>query len=63
MAKKSQAPQNNYRCKDCQHLGEDNPFFLRNTDRTPILAKCLEDEPYYTNKKRRACERFKLKAR
>ena len=61
MAKKIQKPQNNYRCKDCLHLGEDNPFFLRNADRSPILAKCLQNEPYYTNKMRRACDLFKLK--
>ena len=62
MAKKLQKPQNNYRCRDCQHLGEDNPNFLRNADHSPILAKCLQNIPYYTNKNRRACELFKLKS-
>lgn len=61
MAKKLQSPQSNYRCKDCLHLGKDNPRFLRNADHSPILAECLMDVPYYTNKERRACEKFKLK--
>ena len=61
MAKKTTQPSNNYRCKDCLHLGKDNPNFLRNADHSPILAKCLENEPYYTNKERRACELFKLR--
>ena len=61
MAKKLQKPQNNYRCKDCLYLGKDNPNFLKNADRSPILAECLMDKPYYTNKMRRACEYFKLR--
>ena len=61
MAKKIQKPQNNYRCKDCQHLGKDNPKFLKNADHSPILAECLMDKPFYTNKMRRACGLFKLK--
>lgn len=61
MAKKTQKPISNYRCKDCQHLGEDNPYFLRNADHSPILAKCLQTPPFYTNKMRRACDLFKLK--
>lgn len=60
MAKKQiQKPQNNYRCKDCLFLGKDNPTFLRVADRSPILAECLQDKPYYTNKERRACDLFK----
>ena len=59
MAKKIQKPQNNHRCKDCRYLGKDNPYFFRNADRSLILAKCLMDEPYYTNKMRRACDLFK----
>ena len=61
MAKKITKPLNDYRCKDCAHLGADNPQFLRNADRSPILAKCLQNIPYDTNKMRRACEKFKLK--
>lgn len=61
MAKKIQKPQNNYRCKDCRFLGKDNPKFLRNADYSPILAECLIDKPYYTNKMSRACEHFKPK--
>lgn len=61
MAKRVQKPQSDDRCKDCIHLGEDHPRFLRNADHSPILAKCLVNEPYYTNKMRRACECFKRK--
>lgn len=61
MAKKLQKPQSNYRCKDCLYLGKDNPKFLRIADRSPILAECLMNKPYDTNKMRRACELFKLK--
>lgn len=61
MAKRTQAQQSNYRCKDCLHLGKDNPKFLRNADHSPILAECLMDRPYYTNKMRRACGLFKPK--
>lgn len=61
MAKKIAKPLNDYRCRDCAHLGADNHQFLRNADRSPILAKCLQNEPYDTNKMRRACEKFKLK--
>ena len=61
MAKKIPKPQNNYRCRDCFFLGRDNPYFLRNADKSPILAECLMDKPYYTNKMRRACGLFKLK--
>jgi hypothetical protein len=61
MAKKIAKPLNDYRCKDCAHLGADNPNFTRNADRSPILAECLMNKPYYTNKMRRACEKFKLK--
>lgn len=46
------------RCKDCRYLGKDNPNFLRNADRSPILAECLMNKPYYTNKMRRACNLF-----
>lgn len=63
MAKKTTKPQSNHRCKDCLYLGKDNPNFLRNADRSPILAECLMDKPYYTNKMRRACDLFKPKYR
>ena len=33
MAKKIAKPLSDYRCKDCAHLGADNPKFLRNADR------------------------------
>lgn len=61
MAKARPQTESNYRCKDCLHLGADNPRFLRNADHSPILAECLMDRPYYTNKMRRACGLFKLK--
>lgn len=61
MAKKRQIPQSNYRCKDCRYLGKDNPNFLKNADHSPILAECLMNKPYDTNKMRRACELFKPK--
>lgn len=61
MAKISQQQQSNYRCKDCRFLGKDNPNFLRVADRSPILAECLVNKPFYTNKMRRACDLFKPK--
>ena len=61
MAKKISKPQNNYRCKDCLYMGKDNPNFLRNADRSPILAECSQNKPYYRNKQGRACDLFKLK--
>jgi hypothetical protein len=61
MAKKSQKQNSNYRCKDCLFLGKDNPKFLRVADRSPILAECLVNKPFYTNKMRIACDLFKPK--
>lgn len=42
-------------------MGKDNPDFLRNADRSPILAECFQNKPYYRNKQGRACDLFKLK--
>lgn len=61
MAKKIVKPLHDYRCKDCAFLGADNPNFRRNADRSPILAECLKNRPFFTNKMRRACDLFKVK--
>lgn len=62
MAKRiSSSQKTNHRCKECLYLGKDDPRFYRNADHSPILAECLQNKPYYTNKERRACELFKLR--